>query len=153
MISEEQLIQIVEESISGTDIFLVEVTISHTNKILVLVDTDQGIQVEECIKLSKAIEKVLDRDAEDFELEVSSPGLSQPLKILRQYVKNIGRDVAVQTTDNQKLKGRLLNASQEGIQLETVVVKKNEKNKKINTKEIIDLEFSQIKSTKVLVSF
>jgi ribosome maturation factor RimP len=153
MISEEQLVQIVEEIITGTDMFLVDVTISHANKILVLVDTDKGIMVEECIELSRALEKRLDRDAEDFELEVSSPGLSQPLKILRQYIKNIGRDVAVQTTDNQKLKGRLINATQEGIQLETEVVKKNEKNKKIKTKETITLEFSQIKSTKVLVSF
>ena len=153
MISEDKITKLVEEKIAGTGIFIVEVSVSSSNKIIVLVDTDQGITVEECISLSRFLENSLDRETEDFELEVSSPGLSQPLKVFRQYIKNIGRDVAVLTTENEKLKGKLISATENGIELETTVIRKTDKKKKIKEQAIITLGFNQIKSTKVVISF
>ena len=153
MISEANITKLVEEKIAGTEIFIVEVSVSSSNKIMVLVDTNAGITVEECISISRFLENSLDRDAEDFELEVSSPGLSQPFKVFRQYVKNIGRDVAVLTKANEKLKGKLISAKENGIELETTVIRKTDKKKKVKEQEIITLGFDQIKSTKVVISF
>jgi ribosome maturation factor RimP len=153
MINRDKIEAIVEEKIAGTAIYIVDVSVSTSNKIVVLVDTDAGITVEECINISRHIESSLDREVEDFELEVSSPGLSQPFKVFRQYVKNTGREVAIVTNDNRKMKGKLLSANEDGIELETLVVKKNEKKKKVSEKIVIQLGFDQIKSTKVVISF
>jgi ribosome maturation factor RimP len=153
MINRDKIEAIVEEKIAGTDIYIVDVSVSSSNKILVLVDTDAGITVEECINLSRHIENSLDRELEDFELEVSSPGLSQPFKVHRQYMKNIGREVSLVTNDNSKVKGKLLSVSKDGIELETLIIKKDEKKKKVSEKIVVQLDFEQIKSTKVVISF
>lgn len=153
MILKEKIISLVEEKVSGTGIFIVDVSVSPSNKIIVLVDTLSGITIEECILISKFIENSFNRDVDDFELEVSSPGLSQPFKVYMQYVKNIGKNVTVLTSANQKLKGKLLAATDQGIELETLVIKKNENKKKISETEIVKLSFDQIKSTKIVISF
>lgn len=153
MILKENIIRLVEDKIAGTNLFLVDVSVSTSSKIMVLVDTDAGITVEECIALSRFLENSLDRDTEDFELEVSSPGLSQPFKVQRQYVKNIGREISVLTADNQKIKGKLLSAGDSGIEMETILIKKTDKKKKVKEQAVIRLAFDQIKSAKVVISF
>ncbi len=153
MILKETITNLIEEKIAGTDIFIVDVSVSPSNKIVVLIDTDTGITVEKCTSISRVIESALNREVEDFELEVSSPGLSKPFKVLRQYSKNIGRDIAFLTKDNLKLKGRLISANIHEIELEVTVMKKNEKNKKVKEQEVIRIEFNQIKSAKVVISF
>ncbi len=153
MILRENIIRLVENNIAGTGFFLVDVSVSPSNKIIVMVDTDAGITIEECIELSRHIENSLDRDMEDFELEVSSPGLSQPFKVHRQYIKNVGRELTVLTSGNEKIKGKLLSADSHGIELETFLVKKTDKKKKITEQAIIRLAYDQIKSTKVVISF
>jgi len=153
MILRENIIRLVEDNFAGTGLFLVDVSVSPSNKIIVLVDTDAGITVEECIELSRHIENSLDRDREDFELEVSSPGLSQPFKVHRQYIKNVGRELTVLTSGNEKIKGKMLSADSLGIELETLLVKKTDKKKKITEQEIIRLAYDQIKCAKVVISF
>jgi len=88
-----------------SEFFVVDIKVSKDNMITIKADTDKGITIDECGVLSRAIEESLDREQEDFDLEVSSPGLTEPLKVLRQYLKNIGREVDVEMNDGEKIKG------------------------------------------------
>jgi ribosome maturation factor RimP len=82
------------------DLFLIDLTISDNNKIIVTLDGDQGVQLQDCINISRAIEHNLDREEQDFALEVASAGVSLPLKLVRQYKKNIGRTLKIKTSSN-----------------------------------------------------
>ena len=82
-------------------LFLVDCQISNTNKILITLDGDQGVNLQDCIDISRAVEHKLDREEVDFELEVASAGVSSPLKLKRQYTKNIGRTLLVKTNDKE----------------------------------------------------
>jgi ribosome maturation factor RimP len=82
-------------------LFLVDCQISNTNKILITLDGDQGVNLQDCIDISRAVEHNLDREEVDFELEVASAGVSSPLKLKRQYTKNIGRTLIVKTNDKE----------------------------------------------------
>ena len=84
-----------EERLAGSDLFVVDVTCSPANEVEVLVDSDSSVAIEDCVELSRAIEASLDRDVEDFALTVSSAGIGQPLRMLRQYRRLIGRPVEV----------------------------------------------------------
>jgi ribosome maturation factor RimP len=138
----------------GDRMFLVEVNVSPSNVIQVYIDSFDGLTIDQCVEISRSIEKQLDRDAEDFELQVSSPGLSEPFKVKEQYLKNIGRDLEVVKTDGQKLEGELLKANDEEILLKTAGREKVEGHKK---KQLIvkehQLKYGEIKSAKVVVSF
>ena len=104
--------------------------------------------------MSRHIEAGLDREKEDFELNVMSPGLSEPFKILRQYQKNIGKQVDVVSKEGKKLSGKLLKASDMGIELETKTKERVEgkKGKQLIINNI-NLTFNQIKETKIVISF
>jgi ribosome maturation factor RimP len=145
----------VETIVSGLlegDIFLVSIRIKPTNNFKVFLDADSGLGIEKCIKINRALYKIMEERAMypdgDFSLEVSSPGIDEPLKLLRQYHKNIGRNVEVILNDGSKKEGKLLEVSETAIVLE----QKEGKGKKavtINT----PLEFAGIKQTTVLISF
>ncbi len=132
--------------------FLVEVRIKPTNNVKVFIDGDQGISIEKCVQVNRALYKKLDESAlfpaGDFSLEVSSPGLDEPLKLLRQYKKNIGRQVELVLQDGSKKEGRLLEVSEDGV----IVEETRGKNKK---KEVINhtFLFDNIKTTKIQVVF
>lgn len=132
--------------------FLVEVRIKPTNNVKVFLDGDKGITIEKCISYNRQLYKVLEVSglfpADDFSLEVSSPGLDEPLKLLRQYHKNLGRKVEVLLKDGIKTDGVLKEVTEAGI----VVEETRGKNKK---KEIIEHNFSfeSIKSTKIQIVF
>ena len=132
--------------------FLVEVKIKPTNNIKVFLDGDKGISIEKCVYCNRALYKKIEEEhlfpADDFSLEVSSPGLDQPLKSLRQYKKNIGRLIEVVLLDGDKKEGKLLEATEDGIVLEVT----KGKNKK---KEIINhaILFSNIKTTTIQIVF
>ena len=146
--------QLAEEKLSGTDNYIVDVYIKQSNKIFVEINNDKGISIKDCVSLSRFIESNLNREEEDFELQVSSPGIDQPFKILRQYHKNIGRQVEVLTNEGKKLSGKLLSVNDKGIVIAAQVKEKKE-HKKAN-KVIIankDLPFDQIKETKAIISF
>ena len=89
------------------EMFIVDITVGTGNSIEVLVDSDKGISIEDCVKINRHIEQNLDRDVEDFSLEVSSPGLTQPFKHLRQYQKNIGKKVELVARSGEKEEGIL----------------------------------------------
>ena len=153
MISREIISELVKERLEGTDLFLVDIHVSPTNNIRILIDNENGVTVKDCVDLSRALEESLNRDEEDFQLEVSSPGLSEPLKVLQQYEKNIGRDIEVITKEGQKHEGRLIGLTDKGLVMEELVkVKSGKKRPEIKTvKNNFDFDF--ISSTKVLVSY
>ncbi|SHI32918.1 ribosome assembly cofactor RimP [Flavobacterium terrae] len=99
------------------DLFLIDLTITDSYKIIVTLDGDNGVQLQDCINISRAIEHNLDREEQDFSLEVASAGVSAPLKLVRQFKKNIGRTLKVRTA-NQTIEALLIDASEEDITLE-----------------------------------
>jgi ribosome maturation factor RimP len=114
----------------------------------------KGITIEECVEFSRAIEHNLDREAEDFELEVSSPGLSTSLLVPQQYVKNIGRELNVLTTDNKKIKGLLISADEKGIVIEEEQKVKVEGQQKKSIKKIEQtIAFDNINKALVVIKF
>lgn len=137
-------------------IFPVEIKISPANDIKVFLDADDGITIEKCISINKALYKYIEESElfpdGNFSLEVSSPGIDEPLKLFRQYKKNIGRKVAILLNDGSKLEGKLLNVSNDEIVIEE---KKSKKNKTPDSyrDETTTILFNQIKQTKVLITF
>jgi len=151
MITKEKVQFLVEEVLSD-DMFIVDITVGAANQILVSVDSDAGISVGECVQISRHVESSLDREVEDFSLEVSSPGLSTPLKVLRQYLKNIGREVEVVTNSGEKQKGILKSADSAGFVL-SFVVKGKVNGIKVEESKSMTYNFDQIKTVKIIISF
>lgn len=114
----EKVKQLLDEGLAEfPDLFLIDLTITDANKIMVTLDGDNGVQLQDCINISRAIEHNLDREEVDFGLEVASAGVSAPLKLVRQYRKNIGRTLAVKTK-TQTIEAKLVDVSDEDITLE-----------------------------------
>ena len=154
MITLDKIKKLTDEKIAEGSNFIVDISIKPGNKIIILLDNDNGVSISDCVAMSRYVESGLDREAEDFELNVMSPGLTEPFKILRQYQKNIGKQIDVITKENKKLTGKLLSVNDEGIQLETKAKEKTEgkKGKQVIINNI-DLTFNLIKETKVVISF
>jgi ribosome maturation factor RimP len=148
MAEKEYIKGLVEEFIKGTGLFLVAVKVSSANRITVLADKNDGITIDECVAIHRHIEKNLDREKEDFELQVSSPGLDLPFGVIEQYYKNQGRKVEVTENEGSKFTGKLKNVTKGGFELETEVKIKGK------TKELKDLSFNfdQVKTTRVILT-
>ncbi len=138
---------IVNSYLKHGEYFLVEVDVRKGNVINVLVDGDNGITIDECVKISRNIESHFDRDEEDFELRVSSPGLNKPFKLLRQYIKYIDRKIEIVTNDDKRITGILKSCSESNIEIEVITCKKE----KIAV--IRDLQLNEIKNAKPVISF
>ena len=144
----------IHEAISGTEAFLVEVTVNQGNFIRVFLDEPNGISMDECVRISKVIEAGIDRETEDFDLQVSSPGLENPLRVNKQYIKNIGRELKVETNDKKRIVGELLEVETTGITLNAKVKVKAKGSKKSKIEfQAINLKFENIKSAKVNLHF
>ena len=137
-----------EEFVKGTGLFIVAVKVSSANRITVLADKNEGITIDECAAIHRHIEMNLDRETEDFELQVSSPGLDLPFGVIEQYFKNVNRKVEVIDNEGTKLTGILKNVTTGGFELETEFKVKGK------TKELKDVSFNfeQIKSTRVILT-
>ena len=148
MTDKEYIKGLVEEFIKGTGLFLVAVKVSSANRITVLADKNDGITIDECVAIHRHIENNLDREKEDFELQVSSPGLDLPFGVIEQYYKNEGRKVEVIDNDGSKFTGILKNVTAGGFELETEVKIKGK------TKELKDISFNfdQVKTTRVILT-
>ncbi len=149
MISINNIKLLFEQWQQKEQIFVVDVQIRAGNKIIVLIDKIGGLSIHDCVALSRYIENQLDRDKEDFELSVSSPGADSPFKVFEQYEKNIGRKVSLVTDSNEIIKGTLLTAQYPFVEIEK---EKNKKNKN-ETETTIRLNINHIKETRVLISF
>ena len=116
MINKERIQQLVDEFLAeNEDIFLVSLKIGGGNQIEVLIDSFQGVKMGDCVKLSRHIEGNLDREEEDFALQIASAGLSEPFKVFKQYEKNIGRKVDVKLKGGEKILGTMLSADEEKV--------------------------------------
>jgi ribosome maturation factor RimP len=148
MIEKQKIQGLVEEFIKGTGLFLVTVKVSNANRITVLADKNEGITIDECAAIHRHIENGLDRDKEDFELQVSSPGLDMPFGVIEQYFKNEGKKVEVVDNEGSKFTGKLKNVTAGGFELETEI---KTKGRSLELKDI-SFNFEQIKSTRVILT-
>jgi len=145
---------LVDQWLEGKDYFLVDIEISRDNKIVVEIDHADGVWIEDCVELSRFIEDHLDREAEDFELEVGSAGLGQPFKVAQQYVNFVGKEVEVLDADGKKYKGVLKGVEGRDFTV-TVQEKVKEEGKKRPQLQDKDYQFSMdtVKYCKYLISF
>lgn len=134
-------------------LFLIDLTITENNQIRVTIDGDEGVKVEDCIAISRAIEHNLDRDNEDFSLEVLSAGVSEPLTLKRQYKKNLGRKLSLKT-GNEKLEGKLTQVDDEGITLRWKTREPKPVGKgKVTVEKVATVPFQDIVEAKVMITF
>lgn len=154
MIDKLEIRDIAEDFLINSETFLVDVIVRPGNIIVIEVDNQEGVSLEDCIKLNKHIESKLDRDAEDFELEVGSAGVTSPFKITRQYEINIGNEVETLTKGGQKITGVLKNCDDSSF---TVTVTKMEKpegaKRKVAVEEDLSFKYDEVKYTKYLIRF
>jgi len=136
------------------DLFVLDLKVSESNEIKVVIDGDNGVLVEDCMFISRAIEHNLDREEQDFSLEVASAGATSPMVNKRQYKKNIGRLLAVKTKDSQVFEGKLTNCNDEGVFLEwkTKELKPIGKGKVTVTKQV-KIDFASILEAQVVIKF
>ena len=153
MIKKEKIEQLVNEFHEGSDRFLVQVKVSKDNIINVIIDGDQGVTIENCIDVSRFLEKNLDRDVEDYELKVLSSGLDYPFSMLRQYKKHIGQEVSVTLQNDKKHIGVLMEAEESHIMLQEQIEKKNKKKITLIPGEAIRIPMEEIKQTKAVIKF
>lgn len=149
----EKVEQLIAEAVEGTDIFLVRLTVSSSNDINVLLDSDAGLTLLDCRSISRSIESSLDREDEDFSITVSSSGVGEPL-ILRQYKKNIGRKVRVTLVDGEVIEAKMVVADDKGVELEWKSREKKPTGKgKVTVLNNRLLDYQSIKQTIVLITF
>ena len=147
-----QVTEVVLES--RNDLFLIDLKIDSSNKIIIILDGDNGVNLQDCIEVSRAVEAELDREEQDFSIEVASAGVSSPLKLVRQFKKNLSRNLKVTKTDKEVIEAQLTGVSDENITLEWKArePKKIGKGKETVEKKLV-LSYSEIKEATVIISF
>ncbi|MBM3405170.1 MAG: ribosome assembly cofactor RimP [Bacteroidetes bacterium] len=143
---EKEIRKVVEEKLEGTDKFLVEILIRPTNRVMVIIDGDHGANIHDCQELTRFLLHHFDRNLDDYELVVSSPGIDRPLTMIRQYKANIGRTLTIILENREKMTGKLTAVSQNNIQIEVPKTKKT-------PAETRNLPFNQILEAKIIISF
>lgn len=154
MISKDSVSQIVSEFIADSEYYITDISVSADNRIVVEIDAFEGVSLDFCIDLNKYIESKFDREAEDFELEVSSAGLTEPFKVLKQYEKNIGNEVEVLTRKGAKVSGILtaVNENTFTVGIEKKVLPEGSK-RKITIVEDAEFSYPDVKYTKYIIRF
>ena len=140
MINSETITELIEQHVKGSDVFVVEVTVKAGNSIRVHVDRPEGISIDECVQISRFLNENLDRDVEDYSLEVSSPGLGGPLRVKQQYEKNLGHPIDVLFSDGIRTTGKLQSVSDKGF----VIKGKGDEQ---------EIAFEEVKTVKAIISF
>ncbi len=154
MIDKNVVTGIVSKWLEDKDYFLVDVTVSPDDKIVVEIDHAEGVWIDDCVELSKYIESQLSRDDEDYELEVGSAGIGQPFKVLQQYVIHIGKEVEVLANDGKKYRGVLTDVDDKQFTLtvQTKIKPEGSKRPKL-VEQLLTFTYDEIKYTKYLISF
>ncbi len=148
MISVEEIRIIIKEKLQGTDIFVVDLSISANNSITVMIDSNENVSINDCIQLSRDIESKFDREEEDFELLVTSYGLDRPYKVLAQYKKHLNDDVDVVTANGEKFEGELVEVNETDFSIAfTKKVKREGKKRKQLIEEKLQFKYDDVKST------
>ncbi len=137
---------LVKDSLAESPLFLVNMKITPDNRIFIDIDGDNGVTIDDCINLSRTVENSLNRDEEDFELNVSSAGADSPLKMPRQYVRHVGRTLSVETNEGEKAEGTLTAADENGITVKTHGSKRQ-------PSEELHFQYGDIKTAHVVIKF
>ena len=152
MIDKTALEQVIIEALEGSKLYLVTLQVSKDNVIDIALDSDEDITIDDCVAVNNAVHAAFDRDDEDYELTVGSYGITSPLLLPRQYLKNVGYEVEVLTCDGRKLKGVLAAADDEGFTLSMTVKRKLEGKKRPELVEEQErFKYSDIKYTKNII--
>lgn len=161
MISKQFVQNIIEGEVNLLNIFLIDLQISSSNSIKILLDSEEGVKISDCVKISRSIEHQLDREETDYELEVSSYGMYSPFKILLHYNKNIGKEVEIYLNEGENFKG-VLNKVETIVNSETIdfieILQKKKKKiegkkKKVEIEEIIIVKEEELKRIKLVPKF
>ena len=154
MIEKNVINSLVEEKLKGTDYYLVDLSITKDNAISIEIDNDNGVSIDDCVALSRYVEENIDREKEDFELEVGSSGITSPFKVVRQYLKNIGKEVEMLLKGGIKLTGILKDADETGA---TITIEKKVKAEGAKRSMLVEEDqtytYDEIKYTKYLIRF
>ncbi|PCJ81734.1 MAG: ribosome assembly cofactor RimP [Bacteroidetes bacterium] len=159
MIDPKTIKRLADEFLEGTSGFVVDVKVASGNVIRVALENDDKTSIKECVALSRHIEGSFDREEEDFSLDVGSPGLDQPLKVLRQYLKLIGKQVAVNPKEGKKIEGELISVEDNEGEVRGLVLKTREKKRiegrksKQWVEEELQFKVEDLEWTKVIISF
>ena len=146
MIDKLKVMELVRNTLDGSPLFLVGMKITPDNRIFIDIDGDNGVTIDDCINLSRTVEGGLNRDEEDFELNVSSAGADTPLKMPRQYQRHIGRTILVIGDDGERFEGKLTEADNEGFAIKTHATKRQ-------SSETLHFGYKDIRSANVVVKF
>ena len=154
MIEKQNVKNLVDSWLKGKDYFLTDLTISEDDRIVVEIDHKDGVWIDDCVDLSRFIEAHLDREVEDFELEVGSAGIGKPFKVMQQYINNIGNEVEILLKDGKKLKGVLKDATGDSF---TVTTQKKVKPEGAKRPQLVDedvtLAYGDAKEVKAVIKF
>lgn len=151
----EKVRQLVQEALDeNPTLFLINLSIQGANEIKVTIDGDEGVTVQDCIAVSRKVENNLDREEEDFSLEVMSVGATTPLILARQYEKNIGRTLEIQTTQGETVEGRLEATTDSGVVMAWKAREPKPVGKgKITVQKRVTFPFDEIVRAKVVIKF
>lgn len=154
MIVKDTVYQLVEQALADSESYIVDVIVRPGNQIIVELDNDEGMDLDECIRVNRFIEEHLDREVEDYELEVGSAGVTSPFKILRQYQKNIGNEVEVLTKDGRKFTAVLKDANDDNFTVTTTKrVKLEGEKRKRDVEEDTTYNYDDVKYCKYQIRF
>lgn len=154
MITKAQIENLVNEKLEGTNFFAVDISVETGNKIIVEIDGPDGFPISECVNFSRHIENSFDRAVEDFSLRVASPGLTKPLKIFKQYEKNLGRILKVTNLNGDVEVGKLTLAQEDKIELEMRTMERLEKKKKkVEVVRKVTIPMVEIKESRIELDF
>jgi ribosome maturation factor RimP len=147
-----QIQQLADQHLAGSAHFVLDVRVNarmNPPKLTVIVDGDAGVTIDDCASISRALSTAIDKDnvLEDYNLEVTTPGIDQPLRLPRQYVKHVGRSLKIELKDKSTVRGKLLAAD-----VQSLAIEEEQKDKK-GVKTIQKLTFDQIEKTLVMISF
>lgn len=153
MITKEKISELVGEKLEENQ-FLVDVRVSPSQVIHVEIDSLDGVTINDCVAVSRYVESHLDRETDDFELQVSSPGIDQYFKVNRQYLRHVGRELDVVTQQGEEFRGLLTEAGETGVVLEVTFreKKEGERKKQLVTRKV-PFAYEDIKRAKVVISF
>lgn len=149
MIEKNKIEKLVKDFISDKEIFLVDIKVSSANKITVHANKKDGITIDDCVRISKYLESCLDREEEDFELQVSSSGLDMPFLVREQYEMNLGKTISVTDNEGVKYKGVLTSLTDHGFNLISTKREKGKKRQNVS----LPFSFDDVRSVKLIITF
>jgi ribosome maturation factor RimP len=154
LITETHIRQLADAALSGTRLYVTGVRVSPLNQITVFIDGDEGVRIEDCVALSRAIESQLDRDHNDFALDVSSHGAGSPLVMPRQYRRHVGRELDLKLENGDRVTGTLTGADESGLTVEWQEREPKPQGKgKVTVPKRRDVTFREIREGKIRLKF